>query len=248
MHDNVTYGAAFADVYDEWYGDIDDLDDVVGLLAEPSPRRVLELGVGTGRIAIPLAARLRASGSQMSVTGLDESPEMLARLAENDTHGLIHAVRGDMADDQPSGPFDLVFISYNTLFNLIGHDRQRRCVTNSSARLATSGLLIIDACVIDTASPQPTHGATSEQRGPWHLRTETSFDSASGRVTGTITSQHEDGRVTLRPFTITYSTPENIDDMCTQAGLVLVARYGSWQRTTFDDDSPRHVSVYRNLR
>mgnify|MGYP006283661647 FL=1 len=257
MPEHPTYGAAFADVYDEWYGTSDDLNAVVDLLTTWKPRRVLELGVGTGRIAIPLASRLRADDESAIVVGVDESPEMLSLLATNDSGGLVRAVLGDMVDDQPHEVFDLVFVSYNTLFNVVERKRQRACIAEAAARLSDGGVLVIDGCVIDTsgvitsdtnASGNITSGASTEQRGPWHVHTETVFDAASGAVTGSITSRHEDGRVAVRPFTITYSSPEQIDSMCAAAGLTLVSRHGSWQKTAFDDDSARHVSVYRNLR
>jgi len=253
MPERPTYGAAFADVYDEWYGASDDLKVVVDFLTSSQPRHVLELGVGTGRIAIPLAARLRATDESATVVGIDESPEMLALLATNDSGGLVHAVIGDMVDNQPHDSFDLVFVSYNTLFNVVERSRQQACITAAARRLSEGGLLVIDACVIDTSgaevsSSQSTHGVSSEQRGAWQVHTETTFDAASGAVTGSITSRHQDGRVTVRPFTITYSSPREIDAMCATAGLTLVSRHGSWQETAFDDDSARHVSVYRNLR
>jgi len=247
MPEHPTYGAAFADVYDEWYGTSDDLNAVVDLLTTWKPRRVLELGVGTGRIAIPLAARLRADDESATVVGVDESPEMLALFATNDAGGLVRAVLGDMVDDQPHEMFDLVFVSYNTLFNVVERNRQRACIARAAERLSDGGVLVIDACVIETNS-NATSGASTEQRGPWQVHTETLFDAARGTVTGSITSRHEDGRVAVRPFTITYSSPEEIDSMCAAAGLTLVSRYGSWQKTAFDDDSARHVSVYRNLR
>jgi SAM-dependent methyltransferase len=253
MPERPTYGAAFADVYDEWYGASDDLKVVVDFLTSSQPRRVLELGVGTGRIAIPLAARLRAADESATVVGIDESPEMLALLATNDSGGLVHAVIGDMVDNQPDDSFDLVFVSYNTLFNVVERSRQQACITAAARRLSEGGLLVIDACVIDTSgaeasSSQSAHGVSSEQRGAWQVHTETTFDATSGAVTGSITSRHQDGRVAVRPFTITYSSPREIDAMCATAGLTLVSRHGSWQKTTFDDDSARHVSVYRNLR
>ena len=249
----VTYGAAFADVYDEWYGASDDLDDVIALLTANKPRRALELGVGTGRIAVPLAAHLRANDAHSTVVGVDESPEMLARLAENDPGCLVRAVRGDMVDDQPSDVFDLVFISYNTLFNVVERSRQRACLANIAARLSSGGVFVIDACVIDVSAIDPAssnaaRGESAERRGAWLVRTTTTFDAASGTVNGSITSRHDDGRVAVRPFTITYSSPDEIDAMCAEAGLSLVERHGSWQKTAFDDDSARHVSVYRNLR
>jgi SAM-dependent methyltransferase len=274
MPERPTYGAAFADVYDEWYGASDDLKAVVDFLTSSQPRRVLELGVGTGRIAIPLAARLRATDESATVVGIDESPEMLALLATNDSGGLVHAVIGDMVDNQPEDSFDLVFVSYNTLFNVVERSRQQACITAAARRLSEGGLLVIDACVIDTSGADASssqsaygsgtqqhgastqqhdastqqHGSSTEQRGAWQVHTETTFDAASGAVTGSITSRHQDGRVTVRPFTITYSSPREIDAMCAAAGLTLVSRHGSWQKTAFDDDSARHVSVYRNLR
>jgi SAM-dependent methyltransferase len=253
MPERPTYGAAFADVYDEWYGASDDLKVVVNFLTSSQPRRVLELGVGTGRIAIPLAARLRAADESATVVGIDESPEMLALLATNDSGSLVHAVIGDMVDNQPEDSFDLVFVSYNTLFNVVERSRQQACITAAARRLSEGGLLVIDACVIDTSgadasSSQSAHGVSSEQRGAWQVHTETTFDATSGAVTGSITSRHQDGRVAVRPFAITYSSPREIDAMCATAGLTLVSRHGSWQKTAFDDDSARHVSVYRNLR
>jgi hypothetical protein len=185
--------------------------------------------------------------------GVDESPEMLARLAENDPGCLVRVVRGDMVDDQPSDVFDLVFISYNTLFNVVERSRQRACLANIAARLSSGGVFVIDACVfdvsvIDPASSNVARGESAERRGAWLVRTTTTFDAASGTVNGSITSRHDDGRVAVRPFTITYSSPDEIDAMCAEAGLSLVERHGSWQKTAFDDDSARHVSVYRNLR
>ena len=246
MASNSTYGAAFADVYDEWYGTSDDLAAVVALLARESPRRVLELGVGTGRLAIPLARALNDHGHSVEVLGIDESSEMLSLLHNHPGAELIDAVLGDMVDDQPDGPFDLIYCSYNTLFNVIGSSRQAQCIANATARLSPGGLLIIDACII--ADDAPARGSSVTQRGQWTLTSESSFDSSTGALTTTITSRHDDGRVVVRPTTITYSRPDSIDTMCRAAGLELHARYSSWHMTTFDQSAARHVSVYRNLR
>lgn len=250
MSNSVTYGAAFADVYDEWYGDSDDLDPVVNLLCESRPKRVLELGVGTGRIALALADRLAATeplnGNVVSVHGVDESPEMLAHLRTKDPRQRIACHLGDMARDQPPGPFDLVFSSYNTLFNLASPELQAECIANAAARLAAPGRLIIDACIIDPSAPST--GTTIDRRGPWILQTTSTFDPASGDVSGTTVSTHDDGRIVHRPFHITYQSPEAIDASCAKAGLQLIARYSSWQRAPFDDSSSRHVSVYGNVR
>jgi SAM-dependent methyltransferase len=241
-----TYGSAFADVYDEWYSDIDDIPSVIALLAEHAPHRVLELGVGTGRIAIPLARHLAAQRSDARVTGIDESPEMLARLATNDTERLVRAVLGDMAHEIPDGDFDLVYVSYNTFFNLAGREQQARCLANLAAHLAPGGLFVLDGCVIDESAA--TSGTTEMRRGKWLLRTTSTFDAATGVVDIETTSDHDDGRRVHRPSRIAYLAPQTLDDLCASAGLTLTARFGGWQKTAFRTDSARHVSVYRNLR
>src|SRR4051794_26981843 len=109
--DDSSYGDAFADVYDDWYGGISDVAATGGTLAALADGRpVLELGVGTGRLAVPLAAL------GVDVTGIDSSAAMLDVLAGK--HGAVRALRGDMVDDLPTGPFGLAFVAYNTLFNL----------------------------------------------------------------------------------------------------------------------------------
>lgn len=247
---SVTYGAAFADVYDAWYGDSDDLDSVVNLLCESRPQRVLELGVGTGRIALALAEQLSATeplnANVVRIHGIDESPEMLALLRTKDVRQRITCHLGDMAHDQPPGPFDLVFLSYNTLFNLASPALQAECIANAAMRLATPGRLVIDACIIDPLAPSA--GTTVDRRGPWILQTTSTFDPTSGDVSGDTVSTHDDGRIVHRPFHITYQSPEAIDAACKRAGLRLFARHSSWQKAPFDDSSSRHVSVYGNVR
>ena len=244
MAEHMTYGAAFADVYDEWYGQTDDLALVTALLGEHSPRRVLELGVGNGRVALEMAEIVVSPGGQ--VFGVDESPEMLSLLASKDPRRLVSLVRGDMAHDQPSSEFDLIFISYNTLFNLSDTTQQATCIENAASRLTPSGRLIIDACIIHPDAP--THGTTSEQRGDWHVHTTSSFDAATGIVQGTTVSTHNDGHRVQRPWRIAYQSPAAIDAVCTRAGLSLLARHASWHKAPFTDDAQRHVSVFGNLR
>ena len=137
-----TYGDAFADVYDDWYAGITDAEqtaDVVAALAAPG-RRVLELAVGTGRLAVPLAAR----GS--TVTGVDASAAMLERLRARDVGATVAVTLGDMVDDLPAGPFDVALIAYNSLFNLesaeraAGLLRRRRRVPRARRALRRRGV------------------------------------------------------------------------------------------------------------
>ena len=117
-----TYGERIADVYDGLFGEISDVGATVAFLDSLVPRRpspILELAVGTGRLAIPLATLGH------HVTGIDVSEEMLARLRAADVGRRVTTVHGDMVDDLPAGPFDIVFVAFNSLFMLADADRQR---------------------------------------------------------------------------------------------------------------------------
>ena len=140
-----TYGESFADVYDRWYLGITDAEqtaDVIASLAGPGGR-VLELAVGTGRLALPVAAR------GLDVTGIDTSPSMLEQLHARGGDRAVAAVLGDMVDDLPAGPFEVAFIAYNSLFNLESAERQRACFAAVAARLVPGGRFVVEAFVPD---------------------------------------------------------------------------------------------------
>jgi predicted O-methyltransferase YrrM len=259
MTKNLTYGAAFADVYDEWYGDdaetaatVHALSELVSHVATP---RVLELGAGTGRLAIPLAAALPAG----VVVALDESTEMLQILRSHVAHtdpsvGNVIVVEGNMADlaalsthgATVGEPFDLVFASYNTFFNLHEAGDQPRCLAAVAQRLRPKGIVVIDAFVASGEAPQ--HATTNETRGEWTLQTTTDFDPHTGLIVGRTHSTHRDGREVTRPWRIRYQSPTQLDVLCANTGLKLTARYGSWQMSTFSDDAARHISAYQLVR
>jgi predicted O-methyltransferase YrrM len=259
MTKNLTYGAAFADVYDEWYGDdaetaatVHALSDLVSHVATP---RVLELGAGTGRLAMPLATALPAG----VVVALDESPEMLQILRSRIAHadpsvGNVTVVEGNMADlaalstlDTAAGEsFDLVFASYNTFFNLHELGDQPRCLAAVAQRLRPEGIVVIDAFVASGEAPQ--HATTNETRGEWTLQTTTDFDPVTGLIVGNTHSSHRDGREVTRPWRIRYQSPTQLDVLCAKAGLKLTARHGSWQKSSFSDDAARHISAYQHVR
>ena len=276
----VTYGAAFADVYDEWYGDDPETTSTVQLLADlvahtPRPR-VLELGAGTGRLAIPLAATLRAQSGV--VVALDESAEMLRILASNaaqppsgDNGASLVAVHASMVDlaslsraelnraefgraelssaelsSAGEEAFHLIYASYNTFFNLSHDGEQERCLAAVAQHLHRDGLFVLDAFII--ASDAPTHGSSHEQRGAWTLHTSTIYEPATGLIDGSTRSSHRDGRNVQRPWRIRYQSPTQLDALCDKVGMKLTERYSSWQKSTFDHDAARHVSIYRLVR
>jgi SAM-dependent methyltransferase len=144
-----SYGEAFADVYDDWYAGVSPVEATVARLAElAGTGPVLELGVGTGRLALPLAA------TGLEVLGIDTSGAMLDRLrakveARGPGPGRVTGLLGDMASDLPGGPFPLVFAAYNTLFNLRTVAEQERCFRAVAARLAPAGHFVVEAFVPD---------------------------------------------------------------------------------------------------
>ncbi|MEO5900264.1 MAG: class I SAM-dependent methyltransferase, partial [Ilumatobacteraceae bacterium] len=244
-YDAASYGEAFADVYDDWYGEISDVGATVRLLAAltPAGADVLELGVGTGRLAIPLAARLVAQGSR--VDGLDASPAMLTRLAANDPTGSVRAVLGEMGAPLPPGPYGLVFVAYNTFFALPTAEQQANCFAAVAARLGAGGAFVIESFV-------PGDEATDRQ-GTVTVRAISAGQvvlsvSRANPVEQTMEGQYVDiseaGGVRLRPWSIRWSSPVELDAMAAAAGLALAGRWESFAGERYDADSPRQVSAY----
>jgi SAM-dependent methyltransferase len=243
-----SYGDGFADVYDEWYDGLDGLDDVdttadlVTALARGSAGdrrpRVLELGVGTGRLAIPLAAR------DLDVHGIDASPAMLERLRSRDPDELVTVTAGDMVDDQPDGPFDAVLIAYNTLFNLDSAARQAACFTAVARRLGGGGAFVVEAFVPEHP---PRDGSEIDVRSMTATEVVLSVsihDPARQRAEGHFVHLVQGAPVRLRPWSIRYAPPAELDEMAAAAGLALRHRWADFHRGPFGADSSRHVSVY----
>lgn len=244
--DNRSYGDAFADVYDDWYEDISDVPATVADLLELADGgNVLELGVGTGRIAVPLARLGGASG--VTVTGVESSAAMLARLAERDPAGLVEAIHGDMVSDLGDGPYALVFAAYNTLFSLTSVGAQAACFAAVASSLRPNGRFVIEAFVPDDHAehtPQVSVRTLDADRVVLSVSvTASSEQSAAGQ----FIEFTEAGGVRLRPWSIRYSTPAQLDAMAVAAGFDLEFRWASFGRTPFGDDSTRHVSTYRKL-
>jgi SAM-dependent methyltransferase len=237
-----SYGESFADVYDEWYGDVSDVEGTVAtVVALAGGGPVLELGIGTGRLALPLAAR------GLEVHGIDASPSMVARLRAKPGGEDISVTISDFADVQPDGPtaYRVVLAAYNTLFNLTTAEAQRRCFVNAARRLVSGGAFVVEAFV-PSAEPDETEGQVT----PSVIESErvvlqvTRRHPRSQTVEGSTISISEGG-VRLRPWHIRYARPAELDAMASAAGLVLASRDAGWRGEPFHSDSSRHVSVYR---
>jgi SAM-dependent methyltransferase len=244
-YDHRSYGDGFADVYDEWYADVTDVDATVTRMVELAGPggRVLELGVGTGRLAVPMAF------AGLSVVGIDSSEAMLAKLSERDPAGLVEAVRGDITTDLPAGPFDVVLVAYNTIFNLLGEHDQPRLFQHVAARLAPDGAFVVEAFVPVSGGADGTATAsnvTVRSMAVDHVVLSVSVNRQDEQLAeGQFVEFSQDGGVRLRPWSIRWATPTQLDAMATAAGLQLDARFGEMAGTAFTDDSTQHVSIYR---
>jgi SAM-dependent methyltransferase len=211
--------------------------DFLSGLAQGGP--VLELAIGTGRVALPLAAR------GLVVEGVEASDEMVARMRAKPGGAQIPVTIGDMADVPVTGPFRLVYLVFNTLFNLVDADRQADCFRNVARVLAPGGAFVVEAFVPDPADfdrdEQVQVRAVTEDSATIRLHR---YDRAAQRfIRQTITFDSQG--VHLKPFAMRYCWPDQMDELAGQAGLRLAERYTDWHRRPFDADSTDHISVYR---
>lgn len=240
-YDDASYGDAFADVYDDWYAGITDVDSTVATLAALAKGGcVLELGVGTGRLAIPLAA------TGLEVHGIDSSAAMLQQLAAKPGAAAVHLVLGDMADDLPSGPFTLAFVAYNTFWNLLTEARQRSCFEQVAQRLTPDGVVVVEAFVPDPSLHDPPSQVSVRSLAVDRVV----LSVTQARVDEQLAEGHfiditEAGGVRLRPWSIRWVTVHQLDAMAATAGLTLVDRWEAFDKSPFGPTSARHVSVYR---
>lgn len=250
-YDERSYGDGFADVYDEWYADVTDVDATVQRMVELAPAggRLLELGVGTGRLAVPIAA------AGLRVVGIDSSEAMLAKLAERDADGQVESILGDMVHGLPEGPFDAVLVAYNTIFNVLADGGQQRLFRAVADRLAPDGAFVVEAFVPDASA---RHGAPDAAAGDGASTVTVRSMAADQVVLSVSVDRHDEqraegqfvqlsaaGGVRLRPWSIRWATPVQLDAMAADAGLRLDRRWNDMTGAPFTDDSAQHVSVYR---
>ena len=210
---------------------------VVDLLAElAGDGDALEFGIGTGRIALPLAGR------GIRVAGIDSSEAMLSRLRAKPGAHEIEAVAGDFATTRVPGEFSLVFLIFNTIFNLVTQDAQVACFENAAAHLQAGGRFVIETRVPPLQSLPPGQSVLPI-RADAEGFSFSSFDVATQR----FHNQHfyvVDGRLESFPVEFRYAWPAELDLMARLAGMRLQDRWAGFGREPFTDMSRSHVSVY----
>ena len=199
---------------------------------------MLELAVGTGRLAVPLAGR------GLDVHGVDTSDAMLTRLRERASEGRVTLVLGDMVDDMPDGSFDLVLVAYNSLFNLEDAERQRACFAAVASRLAPAGAFVVEAFVPEDPPRSGSVVAVRSMSNSEVVLSISEHDPVEQRAHGHLVQFADGERVRLRPWAIRYAGPVELDAMAAAARLRLAARWEDFARHPFEDSSSRHVSVY----
>jgi hypothetical protein len=151
----------------------------------------------------------------------------------------------DMVDGLPTGPFAVVFVAYNTFFGLLTEERQQACMAAVASRLAPGGAFAIEAFVPDPEHEPASSVAVRSVHVDRVVLSVSTADPAAQRAEGQYIDITETGGVRLRPWSIRWATPGQLDDMAGRAGLRLDSRWGGFDRSPFDAESARHVSVYR---
>lgn len=236
--DPAFYGDRWAAVYDDRHALNDPGPAVEFLSGLAGDGRVLELAIGTGRVALPLAAR------GVVVEGVDASAAMVERLRAKPGGESIPVTIGDMAKVPVSGQFRLVYLVFNTLFALLSQARQAECFRNVARVLDPAGVFVIECFVPDLGRFNRDQRVQAMAVTEDHAILEvTRHDGAQQRITTQFITLDENG-THLRPLSLRYSWPSELDLMASGAGLQLRERLGNWSGQPFTSASSSHVSVY----
>jgi SAM-dependent methyltransferase len=217
-------------------GDEADAASLLAELAGEGP--ALEFAIGTGRIALPLAER------EVAVHGIELSPHMVEQLRMKPGGAELPVTLGDMASTQVQGRFPLVYLVYNTIFNLLTQDDQVACFQNAARHLTDDGAFLIEAAV-PSAWIDPPNSVRPEQIAADAI----TFDVARyDPVTQILNENHvhiSSEGIRFSPIVCRLAWPAELDLMARLAGLTLSQRWGGWHKQPFTADSLLHVSVYR---
>jgi SAM-dependent methyltransferase len=207
------------------------------LAALAAGRPALELAIGTGRVAVPLAAR------GVPVAGIELSEAMVEELRAKPGGAEIPVTLGDMSTTRVEGTFGLVYLVFNTLVNLVSQDAQVGCFENAAAHLEPGGCFVVEVNVpqLRRLPPGETANAIGVADGYWGLD---EFDVAAQRLTSHHFSREADGSIRYKQVPFRYVWPSELDLMARIAGLRLRERCGGWRGEPFTAESRSHVSVW----
>jgi SAM-dependent methyltransferase len=234
------FGERVAARFDERHADLAEpavVGPIVDFLVERARGgAALELGIGTGRIALPLAQR------GVSVHGIEFSEAMVARLRAKAGAEQIDVTIGDFATTSVEGTFSLAYLVANTIMNLTTQDGQVACFQNVAAHLAPGACFVIEVLVPALQRLPPGEVFQPFDVGPTHL----GFDEYDVVRQGLVSHHYwiENGEVEVFSPPFRYVWPSELDLMARLAGMTLRERWGGWKREPFTSESTRHVSVW----
>jgi SAM-dependent methyltransferase len=200
--------------------------------------RALELAIGTGRVAVPLAER------GVPVTGIELSQPMIDRLRTKVGEETIPVVIGDMATARAPGEYSLVYLVFNTISNLLTQAEQVACFRNAADHLAPGGRFVIELWVPELRKLPPGQQATVFQVEEGYIGLDT-YDVLNQQVVSHHFNFGEGKQARLTRSPHRYIWPAELDLMAQLAGFELESRQADWSGTEFTADSRSHVSVYR---
>jgi SAM-dependent methyltransferase len=233
-----TYGERIAEVYDRWYATQDTEGAVEFLFGVARGGDALELGIGTGRVALPLYAR------GMKVHGIDASPAMIRKMQAKPGGEKIPVTLGDFADVAVQGLFDLIYVVFNTFFALLTQEAQVKCFQACAQHLRDSGVFVLENFVPDLARFDRGQRTDTISISADEVRIDAAIHDAVNQrcyVQHVLVGEKD---VRLYPVQLRYVWPSELDLMARLAGLELRNRYGGWKNEPFSTASIRHVSVY----
>jgi SAM-dependent methyltransferase len=233
-----SFGETVAARYDDHLrGDEEAAASFLSALAQGRP--ALELAIGTGRIAIPLAEK------GVRVDGIELSPHMVERLRAKMGSHPIHVTIGDMSTTTTNQRYGLVYLVFNTIFNLLTADDQIRCFQNAARHLTPDGYFVIETALPHAwISPDQPDYVHAEHVGSDTVALDVArYDPATQLLEENHVSLTTHG-ITITPIVCRLITPGEMDLMARIAGMRLIDRYANWQKTPFDIYSKAHVSVY----
>lgn len=233
-----TYGDRIAGVYDDIYRPTDVTDCINSLCELAAGGRALELGIGTGRIAIPLSA------SGVEVHGIDSSRAMVAQLRAKEGGGEIPVSIGDFADLDVDGKFSLIFAVANTFFGLTSQEDQIRCFENVASHLDERGIFLIGAFVPDVYGFADGSRVSARPLDLDSVKLDVTVHDKMNQIVDIRTLRLSDKGIETYPARLRYVSPSEMDLMARIAGLRLFERWADWRRSPFTSESRSHVSLY----
>jgi hypothetical protein len=213
---------------------------VLADLAKDGP--ALELAIGTGRIALPLAAR------GVEVHGIDASEKMVEQLRAKPGGDAVPVTIGDFADVAVDGRYRLVYIVFNTFFALLTQEDQVRCFANVAEHLTDDGAFVVEAFVPDVARFVRGQNVSATAVEVDRVTLDVATHDANEQRVRAMVVNIEGGRANAYPVQLRYAWPSELDLMARLAGLRLRERWSGWGRTPFTSSSGGHVSIYEGAQ